>query len=100
MTGPIIVDDVVYNQLDDNISDLFPSKDVTFRRLTFQRTEGLIQSEGLLTRVGPQTSIGEIEQKKGHSSSKSRKKGNQRRSGLSEIPSILPVPLFLHSNAV
>lgn len=80
MTGPIIVDDVIYEKLDDNISALFPSKDVTFRRLTFQRTEGLIQSEGLLTRVGPQKSIGEMEQKKGHSSSKSRKKGNQRRS--------------------
>lgn len=83
MTGPIIVDDVIYENIDDSISALFRSKDAIFRRLTFQRTEGLIQSEALLTQAGQQKSVSEIEQKKNQSWSKSRKKGNQRRSGLS-----------------
>ncbi|XP_059632140.1 uncharacterized protein LOC132274819 isoform X2 [Cornus florida] len=79
LTGLIVVDDVVYEEVDNDFSRLFPSKDLIFRRLIFQRTEGLVQSEALLTGEGSLSSTGEIEQKKTRSSSKSRKKGNQRR---------------------
>ncbi|GMP55534.1 hypothetical protein CsSME_00020326 [Camellia sinensis var. sinensis] len=79
LTGPIIVDDVVYEKVDDDFIRLLPSKDMIFRRLTFQRAEGLVQSEALLTKEGSQRVLGETEQKKTRSSSKSKKRGNQRR---------------------
>ncbi|RVW11980.1 hypothetical protein CK203_091861 [Vitis vinifera] len=51
-----------------------------FGRLTFQRAEGLVQSEALLTREGgTQKIVSETERKKSVSSSKSRKKGNQKK---------------------
>ncbi|CAK9136524.1 unnamed protein product [Ilex paraguariensis] len=87
LTGPIVVDDVVYEKIDDNFGCLFPSHELVFRRLTFQRTEGLVQSEALLTREGSQRIVGEIEQKATRSFSKSRKKGNQRRSKSHASPS-------------
>ncbi|XP_009630390.1 uncharacterized protein [Nicotiana tomentosiformis] len=80
LTGPITVDDVIYEKVDDNISRLFPSEDVIFRRLTFQRTESLVQSEAVLTREGSPKTVGDINQKRGQSS-KPKKKGNQKRSG-------------------
>ncbi|CAA3007391.1 methyltransferase 13 [Olea europaea subsp. europaea] len=49
LTGPIIVDDVIYEKVDDDLSRRIPFNDVMFRRLIFQR------------------------------SSKSKRKGNQRR---------------------
>ncbi|KAK9289137.1 hypothetical protein L1049_017610 [Liquidambar formosana] len=80
LTGPIIVEDVVYENVDDDISCLMPSKDLIFRRLTFQRTEGLVQSEALLTREGSsQRIVGETERKKSGSSSKSKRRGIHRR---------------------
>ncbi|KAA8548383.1 hypothetical protein F0562_000067 [Nyssa sinensis] len=79
LTGPIVVDDVVYERVDDDFSRSLPSKDLTFRRLTFQRTESLVQSEALLTREGSLKNVGEIEPKKIRSPSKSKKRGNQRR---------------------
>ncbi|KAF3629173.1 hypothetical protein FXO38_27834 [Capsicum annuum] len=81
LTGPIIVDDVIYEKVDDNISRLFASEDVIFRRLTFQRTENLVQSEAVLSREGPPNSVADITQKIGRSTSKSKKKGNQKKSG-------------------
>lgn len=82
LTGLITVEDVVYENVDGNVSKLVPSEDLLFRRLTFQRAEGLVQSEALLTREGStQKTVSEMERKKGISSSKSRKKGNQKRNG-------------------
>lgn len=81
MTGPIIVDDVIYEKVDENISRLFASEDVIFRRLTFQRTESLVQSEAVLSKEGSPKSLADINQKIGQSSSKSKKKGNQKKSG-------------------
>lgn len=70
MTGPIIIDDVIYESVDDDVNCLFPSKELIFRRLTFQRSKNLVQSEALLT--------SEKEHKNTRSSSKSKKRGNQR----------------------
>ncbi|KAM7488923.1 hypothetical protein LguiB_026407 [Lonicera macranthoides] len=80
LTGPIIVDDVVYEKVDDDLVSLFPSKELVFRRLTFQRSEGLVQSEALLTREGCQNVASGKEQKTRSLSKSSKKKGNQRRS--------------------
>ncbi|KAE9450713.1 hypothetical protein C3L33_17386, partial [Rhododendron williamsianum] len=56
-----------------------PSNDLIFRRLTFQRMEGLVQSEALLTLGTSQKVLGNTEQKKAHSSSKAKKRGNLKR---------------------
>ncbi|CBI17265.3 unnamed protein product, partial [Vitis vinifera] len=80
LTGLITVEDVVYENVDGKVSHLVPSKALLFRRLTFQRAEGLVQSEALLTREGgTQKIVSETERKKSISSSKSRKKGNQKK---------------------
>ncbi|GFY81622.1 S-adenosyl-L-methionine-dependent methyltransferases superfamily protein [Actinidia rufa] len=104
LTGPIVVDDVVYEIVDNDISRLFPSKDLIFRRLTFQRMEGLVQSEALLTKEGSQKILGNIEQKKTRSSSKSKKKGNQRRNDPKLSVKVVVIglgagllPMFLHA---
>lgn len=73
LTGPIIVEDVIYENNDEYIRRLFPGMDVIFRRLTFERSKNLIQSEALLTRVGSQE-VGEIGQKKTRMSTKNKKK--------------------------
>nr|QTZ19574.1 methyltransferase 13 [Bixa orellana] len=80
LTGPIVVEDVVYENVGLDISRLFPSRDLTFRRLIFKRMEGLVQSEALLTRDGSSDkSAGETERKKAGSSSKSKRRGAQKR---------------------
>ncbi|KAL9408774.1 hypothetical protein AB3S75_047206 [Citrus x aurantiifolia] len=81
LTGPIIVEDVVYENVDPALSRIWPSEDLKFRRLVFQRTQGLVQSEALLMRDGSshRTDV-ETERKKSSSSSKSKRKGTQRRS--------------------
>ncbi|KAL4578447.1 hypothetical protein LXL04_014570 [Taraxacum kok-saghyz] len=76
LTGPIVVDDVIYEKLDGQLSQLSFSKDPVFRRLTFERSEGLIQSEALLI---DQNNVHETENKK--SNSKSKKKGTQKSNG-------------------
>ncbi|XP_026400862.1 methyltransferase-like protein 13 [Papaver somniferum] len=75
MTGPITVEDVVYENVNGEDAGVTPSKDLTFRRLTFERSVGLVQSEALVTRENP----GQTEKKKSNSA-KSRKNGNQRSS--------------------
>ncbi|KAI3459689.1 hypothetical protein Pfo_016352 [Paulownia fortunei] len=77
LTGPIVVDDVIYEKIDDK--RLLSSKDLIFRRLTFQRTESLVQSEALLSTEGPNGISSEAEKKKAQASSKTRKKGKQRK---------------------
>lgn len=79
LTGPMVVDDVIYEKVDDDFLHLLPSEDLIFRRLTFQRSEGLVQSEALLKREGSPKIAGEKERKNTHSSSKSKKRGNRRR---------------------
>ncbi|KAK6122905.1 hypothetical protein DH2020_043371 [Rehmannia glutinosa] len=63
LTGPIVVDDVIYEQFDDDLNRDSLSKELIFRRLTFQRTESLVQSEALLSKEGSNgisTSSGEM----------------------------------------
>ncbi|KAK8571667.1 hypothetical protein V6N13_047325 [Hibiscus sabdariffa] len=75
LTGPIVIEDVVYQNDDGDFSRSLP-----FRRLIFQRTEDLVQSEALLTRDGLfDRSVYETEMKKASSSSKSKRRGAQRR---------------------
>ncbi|XWS35164.1 hypothetical protein CRYUN_Cryun21dG0102300 [Craigia yunnanensis] len=75
LTGPIVIEDVVYENADGDVNRSLP-----FRRLIFQRTEGLVQSEALLTRDGSfDKSVYETELKKASSSSKFKRRGTQRR---------------------
>ncbi|KAK6914318.1 Methyltransferase type 11 [Dillenia turbinata] len=76
LTGSIIVEDVVYQNVEDRISYLLPDKELIFRRLIFQRSEGLVQSEALLSQGESSSETG---RKKTCSSSKSKKRGNQRK---------------------
>ncbi|GAV59000.1 Methyltransf_11 domain-containing protein [Cephalotus follicularis] len=74
LTGLIVVEDVVYESIDGVVSRLLPFRDWIFRRLIFQRTEGLVQSEALLTRDGPSHKVvGGTGSKKTSSSSKSKR---------------------------
>ncbi|XP_073314083.1 uncharacterized protein [Primulina huaijiensis] len=76
LAGQIVVEDVIRNKLDDEIRRRFPSKELIFRRLTFQRTENLVQSEAILSVVPDDMSNG-VEDKTAGAASKSRKKGKQ-----------------------
>ncbi|GAV59002.1 LOW QUALITY PROTEIN: Methyltransf_11 domain-containing protein, partial [Cephalotus follicularis] len=73
LTGPIVVEDVVYESIDGVVSRLLPFRDLIFRHLIFQRTEGLVQCEALLTRDGPSHKVGGTGSKKTSSSSKSKR---------------------------
>ncbi|KAF7837007.1 methyltransferase-like protein 13 [Senna tora] len=80
LTGLIIVEDIVYENVNNEVSRTLPSRDLVFRRLVFERAANLVQSEGLLKEEqSPSKLIGETVRKKTNSSSKSRKKGSQRR---------------------
>ncbi|KAI9075741.1 hypothetical protein K1719_042227 [Acacia pycnantha] len=82
LTGPIIVEDVVYENVDNDVSRVSPSSDLVFRRLVFERAANLVQSEAILKEdQSPSKLIGETEKKKTISSSKSRKRGSQRKVG-------------------
>ncbi|XP_040944376.1 eEF1A lysine and N-terminal methyltransferase isoform X3 [Gossypium hirsutum] len=75
LTGPVVIEDVVYENTDDDVSHSLP-----FRRLIFERTEGLVQSEALLTRDGLfDKSVYGAEMKKASSSSKSKRRGALKR---------------------
>ncbi|KAL0433021.1 UNVERIFIED_CONTAM: eEF1A lysine and N-terminal methyltransferase [Sesamum latifolium] len=77
LTGPIVVDDVIYEKIDNDLNHRFSSKDLIFRRLIFQRTESLVQSEALLLTEGSNGTSSEAEKKKLQAAPKSRKKGRQ-----------------------
>ncbi|KAJ4955169.1 hypothetical protein NE237_011952 [Protea cynaroides] len=80
LTGPIVVEDVIYESVNVNSSDIFSLKDSMFRRLTFERSMGLVQSEALVITEGcPEKTLAETEPKKTSSLSKSKKKGSKRR---------------------
>ncbi|XP_061372996.1 uncharacterized protein LOC133315400 isoform X1 [Gastrolobium bilobum] len=82
LTGSIIVEDVVYENVDSELSCIFPSRELVFRRLVFDRAANLVQSEALLKDEQlPIKSVGETGRKKTNSSSKSKKRGSQRRNG-------------------
>lgn len=71
----MVVEDVVYENADADVNHSLP-----FRRLIFERNKGLVQSEALLTRDGLfDKSVYETEQNNASSSSKSKRKGTQRR---------------------
>ncbi|XP_075654146.1 uncharacterized protein LOC142624463 [Castanea sativa] len=73
LSGPVIVEDVVYENVDVDVR-LLPSGDLIFRRLIFERTRSLVQSEALLAKEGSEK-INQIERKKTSSSSKSKRRG-------------------------
>ncbi|KAI3440829.1 Methyltransf_11 domain-containing protein [Psidium guajava] len=79
LTGRITIEDVVFSNVEGDVSHILPDGDLTFRRMIFQRNEDLVQSEALLTREGSTVkSSGRTDRRK-VSSSKSRKRGNQRK---------------------
>lgn len=80
LTGLMIVEDVVYESVDDHISHLSSSEELIFRRLVFGRTEGLVQSEALLIKESTAFPCGdETLNKKPRSTSKS--KGKEKQTG-------------------
>lgn len=79
ITGPIIVEDVIYENIDGDNTGLTSSDIKMFRRLTFERSLGLVQSEALLTRE-PQNKPVELDGKNNSLSSRSRKKRGKKRS--------------------
>lgn len=77
MTGNIIVEDVIYENVNDHGIGPFPPKDSMFRRLTFERNLGLVQSEALVSKEGSsQKGIREPGRRKNISKSK---RGSQRK---------------------
>lgn len=52
ITGPIIVEDVVYESPDEENNSSSTSEGPVYRRLVFERSAGLVQSEAFLTREG------------------------------------------------
>lgn len=76
LSGPVIVEDVVYENVDVDVC-LLPSGDLIFRRLIFERTGSLVQSEALLAKEGSEK-INQIERKKTSSSSKSKRRGPKK----------------------
>lgn len=88
LTGSIIVDNVIYEKLDDDLSRRIPFNDVMFRRLIFQRSEGLVQSEALLLREGSIETQIDVEKRRTHSTSKSKRKGSQKRVGSHVVESL------------
>lgn len=77
-TGPINVEDVMYENVDDRLASMFSSMELIFRRLTFQRTEALVQSEALLMKRTSLTDEDESARKKLASTSKSKKREKQK----------------------
>lgn len=83
ITGPMIVEDVMYENIaEGNISDHILSENKMFRRLIFERSSGLVQSEALLI-LDPKSKSVETYRKQTSLSSKSKKKGGRKRSGSS-----------------
>ncbi|KAL3628305.1 hypothetical protein CASFOL_027351 [Castilleja foliolosa] len=80
LTGPIVVDEVIYEKLDDYDDDLkrkSESQDLVFRRLTFQRSHSLLQSEALLSTEGSDEISTEVKENKVKAALRTRRKGKQ-----------------------
>ncbi|KAK7400091.1 hypothetical protein VNO78_11291 [Psophocarpus tetragonolobus] len=81
LTGTIIVEDVIYENVDSEVSCIFPSRELMFRRLVFERAGSLVQSEALLKDEQlPTKLVSEKGMKKNNNSFKSRKSGSERNS--------------------
>lgn len=78
ITGPIIVDDVIYENADGDNTNVSQSEKL-FRRLVFERSSGLVQSEAFLTRDGFQHNFEEADRKRNNTSLKSQKKGGRKK---------------------
>jgi hypothetical protein len=52
ITGPVIVEDVVYESPDEENNSSSTTESPMYRRLVFERSAGLIQSEAFLIREG------------------------------------------------
>lgn len=86
LTGKIIVEDVIYSEKNGN-GNLLPENE-TFRRLLFERTADLVQSEALLKNTeNPNKSLGKQMIGEAIHHSRSRKKKN--RTGRSSDSSIM-----------
>ncbi|KAH9619247.1 hypothetical protein KSS87_021477 [Heliosperma pusillum] len=77
-TGPIIVEDVMYENVDEHLATISTSKEPLFRRLVFRRSEGLVQSEALLMGEPSQALGGETDMNKSVSNLKSKKREKQK----------------------
>ncbi|XP_073013391.1 uncharacterized protein [Typha latifolia] len=77
VTGPIVVEDVIYENASGDEASLAPSDIKIFRRLTFERSLGLVQSEALLTRDS--ASSPNKDKKKNSSLPKSSKKRGKKK---------------------
>lgn len=77
LTGPIVVEDVIYENVDDHLAS-FPSKEPVFRRLIFQRTESLVQSEALLINERSEVHGDDTGRKKSITTVKSKNKEKQK----------------------
>ncbi|KAL8142913.1 hypothetical protein V2J09_015945 [Rumex salicifolius] len=85
LTGLMTVEDVVYENVDDHLSHLSPSEELMFRRLTFGRTEGLVQSEALLVKESTASPSGdETPKKKPSATSKSKSREKQMGKGVQQ----------------
>ncbi|GER28789.1 S-adenosylmethionine-dependent methyltransferase [Striga asiatica] len=80
LTGPIMVEDVIYEKIDDDLHCQSLSKELIFRRLIFHRAENLVQSEALLAKEGSDGIFTEAENKSVQAFPKARKKGKHRKS--------------------
>ncbi|CAA0819857.1 S-adenosyl-L-methionine-dependent methyltransferases superfamily protein [Striga hermonthica] len=80
LTGPIMVEDVIYEKIADDLHRQSLSKELLFRRLIFHRSENLVQSEALLAKEGSDGLFTEAENKKVQAVPKTRKKGKHRKS--------------------
>lgn len=79
----MVVEDVMYDNITDgNNIDHIPSENKMFRRLVFERSSGLVQSEALLI-SDPNSHSVEAFRRQTSLSSKSKKKGGSKRSGSS-----------------
>lgn len=73
ITGPVIVEDVVYESPDEENNRSSTSEGPMYRRLVFERSAGLIQSEAFLTREGKTD-----QDKRDFPSGSKKKKGNKK----------------------
>lgn len=71
---------MIYESVDADGSGLLASKNSMFRRLTFRRSIGVVQSEALMiTEECPENTLTETERKKTSSLSKYKREGSKRR---------------------
>ncbi|CAA6659906.1 unnamed protein product [Spirodela intermedia] len=80
-TGPIIIEDVVLGNTDSDSRQ----QESTFRRLIFERSLGLVQSEALLSQELVKNAQDKSEKNINSASSRHRKKGSHRRGSRSNL---------------